>query len=111
MGRVRPHPSCPTARQREAHRAAAETVTTLVVWLGSSQYRLARLPDSDDCSPSLPGSSGNDALANVTSDRALHDNAPFRYAQRAMSRPDSSTADKYSNLSAQHRPHTTAADP
>jgi hypothetical protein len=59
-------------------------VTTLMVWLGSAQYRLAPLPEADDCSPSLPGSSGNGALANVTSDRALHDNAPFRYVQRAM---------------------------
>jgi hypothetical protein len=43
---------------------------------------LAPSSKSDDCSPSLPGSSGNGALADVTSDRALHDNAPLRYAQR-----------------------------
>jgi hypothetical protein len=108
---------------------AAKTVAVLMIWMGSSQCRIAPLPEPDDCPPSLPGSSGYGALANVTSDRALQDNAPFRYAQRAMQAVDllsprrlhkrltlecqdpiDSTADKYSNLSAQHRPHTTATD-
>src|SRR6266566_816598 len=40
-----------------------------MVWLGRSHYRLAPLPESDDCSPSRPGSSGNGALANVAFDR------------------------------------------
>jgi hypothetical protein len=39
-----------------------------MVWLSSSQYRLAPLPGPDDLPPSPPGSSGNGALANVTPD-------------------------------------------
>jgi hypothetical protein len=42
---------------------------------------LAPSPKSDDCSPSLPGSSGNGALANVAFDQDLRNNVPSVFRQ------------------------------
>jgi hypothetical protein len=44
-------------------------------------FSLASRPETYDCSSSLPGRSGDGALANVTFDRALRDNVPSLFRQ------------------------------
>jgi hypothetical protein len=49
---------------------------------------LAPSPKSDDCSPSLPGSSGNGALANVGFDQDLRNNVPSVFRQSRKTAKD-----------------------
>ena len=72
------------ARATAAGWSAAKIATVPGSGWGSvngCRYSLAPLPESDDSSPSLPGNSGNGALANVAFDWTLRDNVPSVFRQ------------------------------